>query len=119
MRVSAAIEAAIAEAVVRPNIHYVAMKSAEHQARALAYRAHQCFVGQRTQVINAFRGHLAQLVWSSPKGGAHLKNIRVTIEDEAVDLPEDVREVAQLYLDHIETLSARIDDLHRLGCAKR
>jgi transposase len=45
----AADAAAIAEAAVRPNMHYVAVKSAEHQARAVAYRTHQCFVGQRTQ----------------------------------------------------------------------
>lgn len=119
MRVSAAIEAAIAEAVVRPNIHYVAMKSAEHQARALAYRTHQCFVGRRTQVINALRGHLAEFGLVFAQRVPHLKDIRVNIEDEAGVLPKDVREVAQLYLDHIETLSARIDDLHRLGCAKR
>lgn len=119
MRVSAAIEAAIAEAVVRPNIHYVAMKSAEHQARALAYRTHQCFVGRRNQVINDLCGHLAQFGLVFAQWVPHLKGIRVTIEDEAVDLPEDVREVAQLYLDHIETLSARIVNLHRLGCAKR
>jgi transposase len=34
----AADAAAIAEAAVRPNLHYVAVKSAEHQARAVAFR---------------------------------------------------------------------------------
>ena len=57
---NAADAAAIAEAVLRPNLHYVAVKSAEHQARAVAFRTHQCFVGQRTQLINALRGHLAE-----------------------------------------------------------
>ena len=56
----AADAAAIAEAALRPNMHYVAVKSAEHQARAVAFRTHQCFVGQRTQLINALRGHLAE-----------------------------------------------------------
>lgn len=36
--------AAIAEAALRPNIHCVAVKSADHQARAVVFRAHQCFV---------------------------------------------------------------------------
>ncbi len=36
--------AAIAEAAQRPNMHYVEAKSAEHQARAVAFRTHQCFV---------------------------------------------------------------------------
>lgn len=52
----AADAAAIAEAALRPNLHYVAVKSAEHQARAVAFRTHQSFVGQRTQLINALRG---------------------------------------------------------------
>jgi transposase len=56
----AADAAAIAEAALRPNIHYVAVKSAEHQARAVSFRTHQCFVRQRTQLINALRSHLAE-----------------------------------------------------------
>ena len=56
----AADAAAIAEAALRPNLHYVAVKSAEHQARAVAFRTHQSFVGQRTQLINAMRGHLGE-----------------------------------------------------------
>lgn len=51
--------AAIAEATLRPNLHYVAVKSAEHQAQAVAFRTQQSFVGQRTQLITAMRGHLA------------------------------------------------------------
>lgn len=47
----AADAAAIAEAALRPNLHYVAIKSAEHQARAVAFRTHQSFVRQRTQLI--------------------------------------------------------------------
>ncbi len=63
----AADAAAIAEAALRPNMHYVAVKSAEHQARAVAFRTHQCFVRQRTQLINALRGHLAEFGIVVPK----------------------------------------------------
>jgi len=107
----AADAAAIAEAAVRPNIHYVAVKSAEHQARAVAYRTHQCFVGQRTQVINALRGHLAEFGLVFAQGVPHLTDIRAAMQDESVDLPDSVRDVARLYLDHIDTLSAKIDEL--------
>lgn len=55
----AADAAAIAEAALRPNLPHMAVKSAEHQTRAVAFRTHQSFVGQRTQLINALRGHLA------------------------------------------------------------
>lgn len=40
--------ATIAEAALRPHLHYVAVKSAEHQPRAVALRTHQSLVGQRT-----------------------------------------------------------------------
>lgn len=107
----AADAAAIPEAALRPNMHYVAVKSTEHQARAVAYRTHQSFLGQRTQVINALREHRAEFGLAFAQGLPHLEDIRVAIEDEPVVLPEGVCEVARLYLEHIETLSARIDDL--------
>ena len=47
----AADAAAIAEAALRPNMHDVAVKSAEHPACAVAFRTHQSFVEQRTQPI--------------------------------------------------------------------
>lgn len=52
-RNDAADGAAIAEAALRPNMHCVAVKSAEHQARAVAFRTHECFFRQRADLINA------------------------------------------------------------------
>ncbi|MFW2590226.1 IS110 family transposase [Sagittula sp. SSi028] len=48
---------AIAEAALRPTMRFVAVKSAETQGRAVAFRTHQCLVRQRTQLTNALRGH--------------------------------------------------------------
>lgn len=107
----AADAAAIDEAALRPNMHHVAVTSAEHQARAVAYRAHQCIVGQRTQIINALRGHLAEFGLVFAQGTPHLKEIRGALQDETIDLPASVRDIASLYLDHIEALTARIDEL--------
>ena len=49
---------AIAEAASRPTMRFVAVKSVETQGRAVAFRTHQCLVRQRTQFINALRGHV-------------------------------------------------------------
>jgi len=106
----AADAAAIAEAALRPNIHYVAVKSAEHQA-AVAFRTHQCFVGQRTQLINALRGHLAEFGLIVAQGPANLKAMAGMVDDETVDLPDTVREIVRLYLHQIEVLTAKIDEL--------
>jgi transposase len=105
----AADAAAIAEAAVRPNMHYVAVKSAEHQARAIAYRTHQCFVRQRTQMINALRSHLAEFGHVFAQGPAHIKEIGAAIRDDTLDLPNGIQEVASLYLEQIETLTQKID----------
>lgn len=51
---------AIAEAASRPSMRFVAVKSAEKQGRAVAFRTHQCYVRQRTQLIYALRGHLVE-----------------------------------------------------------
>lgn len=107
----AADAAAIAEAAQRPNMHYVEVKSAEHQARAVAFRTHQCFVRQRTQLINALRGHLGEFGIIVAQGPANLTTVVSILADEANDLPAGVREIGQLYLDQIRLLTEKIDGL--------
>jgi transposase len=109
----AADAAAIAEAVLRPNMHCVAVKSAEHQARAVAFRTHQCFIRQRTQLINALRGHLAEFGLVVPQGPAHLKQSIGLLGDGAAEVPDTVREIVQLYLDQIDLLTEKIEELTR------
>ncbi len=49
---------AIAEAAARPTMRFVAVKSAEKQASGMVFRIRDLLVRQRTQTINALRGHL-------------------------------------------------------------
>ncbi|MGO6944719.1 IS110 family transposase [Rhizobium johnstonii] len=88
----AADAAAIAEAALRPNMHCVEVKSAEHQARAVAFRTHQCFVRQRTQLINALRGHLGEFGIIVAQGPANLAAVAGILADETNDLPLTVSE---------------------------
>ena len=108
----AADAAAIAEAALRPGLHFVPVKSADHQARAVAFRTHQSFVGQRTQLINALRGHLAEFGVVLAQGPANLKAVSGIIDGEAGELPEVVRDVIRLYVDQIAVLTIKIDELH-------
>jgi len=108
----AADAAAIAEAALRPNPHYVAVKSAEHQARAVAFRTHQSFVGQRTQLINALRGHLGEFGLVVAQGPTGLKAVAGMIDDDTTELPDAVRDIVRLYLDQIAVLTQKIDELH-------
>ncbi len=109
----AADAAAIAEAALRPNMHWVAVKSAEHQARAVAFRTHQCFIRQRTQLINALRGHLAEFGLVVAQGPAHLKQVTELMEAGTEEVPDTVKEIVHLYLDQIEHLTQKIEELTR------
>ncbi|TWB83075.1 transposase [Nitrospirillum amazonense] len=111
---------AISEAARRPNLHFVAVKSAEHQARAVTFRTHQCFVRQRTQLINALRGHLAEFGIVAPVGATNVTRLEEAIGAEDDDLPPVVREMAGFYLEQIKALTVRIDGLvQRLQSASR
>jgi transposase len=57
----AADAAAICEAVTRPNMRFVPVKSTEQQGQLLVHRARQGFVEQRTATLNRIRGLLAEL----------------------------------------------------------
>src|ERR1700722_441801 len=60
--------AAICEAVTRPTMRFVPIKTKEQQAALMLHRARQLLVRQRTMLSNAIRGHLAELGIVSAKG---------------------------------------------------
>ena len=60
--------AAICEAVTRPSIRFVPIKTKEQQAALMLHRARQLLVRQRTMLSNAIRGHLSELGIVSAKG---------------------------------------------------
>ena len=57
----AADAAAIAEAVTRPNMRFVPLKSIEQQSGLFVHRARQDYMAQRTALINRIRGFLSEL----------------------------------------------------------
>ena len=83
---------AIAEAALRPTMRFVAVKTEDQQARAMLFRTRQMFVGQRTQMINVLRVHLAEHGLIVATGTAQLKRLADAIEDRAMALPEGVRD---------------------------
>lgn len=63
---------AICEAAQRPTMRFAAVKSEEQQASAVVFRARDLLVRQRTQTINALRGHLAEYGLIVAKGPSHV-----------------------------------------------
>jgi transposase len=60
--------AAICEAVTRPSMRFVPIKTIEQQTALMLHRTRQLLVRQRTMLSNALRGHLAELGIVSAKG---------------------------------------------------
>jgi transposase len=100
---------AVAEAALRPTMRSVAVKTAGQQAQAMLFRTRDLLVGQRTQLSNALRGHLAEHGIVLAKGIGNIDRLATRLEEEG--LPDPVRGLGRLYLDRIAGLSAEIDKL--------
>ena len=84
---------AICEAAQRPSMRFVAMKDEEQQASGAVFRARDVLVRQRTQCINAPRGHLTEYGWVAPRGTTHVATLITQIEDPSCSLPKSARAV--------------------------
>lgn len=113
----AADAAAICEAVSRPSMRFVPVKSVEQQGELSLHRARQGYVEQRTALINRMRGLLAEF-------GIVLAQKAETIRREVVllleDLPGHLNTVMGDALTDLERLDARVAeyDRHIAACAK-
>jgi transposase len=75
--------AAICEAVTRPSMRFVPIKTKEQQTALMLHRARQLLVRQRTMLSNALRGHLAELGIVSAKGHNGTAELLRIIADSA------------------------------------
>ena len=92
-------------------MRFVAVKTEEQQAGAMAFWARDLLVRQRTQLINALRGHLAEYGIVAAQGVVHLKTLRAALEAPEAELPATVRDIARLYLDQIARCAEKIAEL--------
>jgi hypothetical protein len=100
---------AICEAVTRPTMTFVAVKSAEQQALAMLHKVRETLIGQRTQGINAMRGHLSELGVIAPLGLTGLAELAAIVRDEGdMRLPPMARGTLELLLTQIEATGKRI-----------
>ena len=83
---------AICEAVRRPTMRFVTVKTVEQQGRLMQHRVRDQLMRQRTQLINGLRAHMAELGVVAAQGREGLKDLLAIIAD-AYDgrLPMDAR----------------------------
>lgn len=119
-KTDAADAEAICEAVTRPTMRFVAVKSEEQQAALMLHKTRDLLVRQRTMLINALRAHLGEYGIVKAQGPAGV-NALLTLVQEALDaIPAHARSalcsiVAQFWalVREIENLEKQILDWHR------
>jgi transposase len=104
---------AICEAAQRPTMRFVAVKSEAKQAAAVIFRARDLLVGQRTQIINALRGHLAEYGLTAPQGPSHIERLIAQVENPASGVPEVARSCLQRLVAMLRGLQSEIAALDR------
>ena len=96
---------AIIEAMLRPNMRFVEVKSEEQQSVLLAHRLREQLIKQRTQTINAIRGHCAEFGLVCPKGAWKVVELEEIIEDEEdARLSKPARELLLVMVEHLRMI---------------
>jgi transposase len=99
---------AICEAAQRPSMRFVPVKTEEQQANAIVFRARDLLVRQRTQCVNALRGHLLEFGYVFPQGISHVATLVGLVEDPQSSVPESARIILQLLVDTFTALDGQI-----------
>jgi transposase len=100
---------AICEAVGRPSMRFVVIKTAEQQAALLLHRGRERLVRQRTGPVNALRAHLAEFAVIAPHGLRNVASLVAIVRDESdTCLPDLARQVLQVLATQLEQLAAAV-----------
>ena len=99
---------AICEAAQRPSMRFVPVKTEEQQANAIVFRARDLLVRQRTQCVNALRGHLLEFGYVFPQGISHVATLVGLVEDPQSSVPESARIILKLLVDTFTALDGQI-----------
>jgi transposase len=106
--------AAICEAVTRPSMRFVPVKTKEQQTALMLHRTRQLLVRQRTMLSNALRGHLAELGIVSAKGRNGTGELLRIIADSADNrLPATVRGILDVLARQYSAIGAEIGSIDK------
>jgi transposase len=105
---------AICEAVTRPAMRFVPIKSTEQQSVLMLHRSRDLLIRQRTMLANALRGHLAELGIVAAQGFRNLSKLAEIVFDETdARIPPIARHALRLLIAGIQDLQVRIKELER------
>jgi len=100
---------AICEAVARPTMRFVAVKSPEQQSAMMLHRVRLVLMRQRTQLTNAIRSHLAEFGIVSPVGREGIEKLLEVIADERdTRVPPEARACLEMLAEQLDLVKAQI-----------
>jgi transposase len=125
-KTDAADAEAIAEAVTRPTMRFVAAKTAEQQAILMLHKVRDLLVRQRTMLINALRGHLAEFGIIAARGPGGVTAAIAALHEAQDSLPALARvalhslvDQLRIVRDEVVKVEKRIVAQHRADEASR
>jgi len=126
-KTDAADAQAICEAVTRPTMRFVGVKSAEQQSLLMLHRSRSLLIRQRTMLVNAIRAHMAEFGIVAPVGRRGVATLRAIIADPADErLPALARRCLESLAATLSTIEGevasherRIQAWHRSSEASR
>src|SRR3979490_188027 len=103
--------AAICEAMSRPAMRFVPIKSAEQQAGLMLLKVRDLLVKQRTMLINAMRGHAAEFGVIAAKGPVRVADLRQHARSDAAGVPALAQELLALLAGQLEAIAVKLKAL--------
>jgi transposase len=105
---------AICEAVRRPTMRFVPVKSAEQKGQLMQHRTRDLLMRQRTQVINALRAHLAELGIVAAQGREGIKELlAIVADDQDARLPIGARASVIVLAAQLQALQTLIGSIEK------
>jgi transposase len=105
---------AICEAVGRPNMRFVPVRSVDNQAQLMRHRTRELLAVNRTRMLNALRGNLAEVGVVAAQGAQNAYALKRLVadgfdENGEVVVPDCVRQVLGPLVHQIDAIDAEID----------
>lgn len=104
---------AICEAVTRPTMRFVEVKSPEQQSVMVLHKVRMMLIRQRTQLSNAVRGHMAEFGLVGPTGREGLAGLLKIVEAANERLPEEARVCLELLGGQLRLVNQQILETDR------
>ena len=110
--------AAICEAAGRPDQRFVPVRSIDNRADLMRHRTRELLAGQRTALLNALRGHLAEIGLVAPQGAQHAYGLKRMVadgfnENGEIVVPDCVRGALRALVGQIDALDEAIGAIDR------